>query len=69
MGKYLAYQETAIALARMLWLFDVRLQPGSTLGEGHVGLSDGRVRKEEFQLYDKFVGTHEGPMVQFRPRF
>ncbi len=68
-GKYLAYQEMAIALARMLWLFDMRLQPGSTLGEGHVGLGDGRVRKEEFQLYDKFVSTHEGPMVQFRRRF
>ena len=67
-GKYLAYQEMAISLARMVWLFDMRLQPGSTLGEGHVGLGEGRARKGEFQLYDKFVSTHEGPLVQFRPR-
>ena len=68
-GKYLAYQEMAIALARMLWLFDIRLAPGSTLGEGHVGLGKNRMRKDEFQLYDKFVSTHEGPLVQFKPRF
>ena len=68
-GKYLAYQEMAIALARILWLFDLRLTPGSTLGEGHVGLGKNRMRKDEFQLYDKFVSTHEGPLVQFRPRF
>lgn len=68
-GKYLAYQEISIALARMLWLFDMRLQPGSTLGEGHWDMGEGRTRKAEFQLYDKFVSTHEGPMVQFRPRF
>ena len=68
-GKYLAYQEMAIALTRMLWLFDMRLQPGSTLGKGHRGLGDGRVRREEFQLYERFVSTHDGPMVRFRPRF
>lgn len=68
-GKYLAYQEMAISLARMLWLFDMRLQPGSTLGEGHKELGEGRERKEEFQLYDRFVSTHAGPMVEFRPQF
>lgn len=68
-GKYLAYQEMAISLARMVWLFDMRLKPGSTLGEGHEGLGEGRMRKGEFQLYDKFVSTHDGPLVQFRPRY
>ena len=68
-GKYLAYQEMSIALARMLWLFDMRLAPGSTRGEGRVGLGKDRMRKDEFQLYDKFVSTHEGPLVQFKPRF
>ena len=67
-GKYLAYQEMAIALARMLCLFDMRLAPGSTLGEGHVRLGKNRMRKDEFQLYDKFVSTHDGPLVQFKPR-
>ncbi len=67
-GKYLAYQEMGIILARMVWLFDMRLQPGSMLGEGHEGLGEGRLRKREFQLYDKFVSTHKGPLVQFRTR-
>ena len=65
-GKYLAYQEMGIALARIVWLFDMRLQPETTLGEGDAALGEGRGRKNEFQLYDRFVSTHEGPLVQFR---
>ena len=55
-------------LARLLWLYDLRLQPESTLGEGHPSLGKGRMRTEEFQLYDKFVSTHDGPMLEFRSR-
>ena len=67
-GKHLAYQEMAIMIARMVWLYDMRLQPESTLGEGRLGLGYGRGRKEEFQLYDKFISTHDGPLVEFRRR-
>ena len=67
-GKYLAYQEMAIMLARLLWLYDLRLQPGTTLGEGHPSLGKDRMRAKEFQLYDKFVSTHDGPMLEFRSR-
>ena len=42
----------------------MRLQPGSTLGEGQLGLGEGRRRKKEFQTYDKLVSTHEGPLVR-----
>jgi cytochrome P450 len=65
-GKYLAYQEMAIVLARMVWLYDMRVQPGTTVGEGYKGLGKGRQRKNEFQTYEKFVSSHDGPIVQFR---
>jgi len=67
-GQYLAYQEMGIILGRMLWLYEMRLEPGSTLGEGSIGLGRDRHRRDEFQLYDKFTSTHEGPKVEFRRR-
>ncbi|KAF2445212.1 cytochrome P450 [Karstenula rhodostoma CBS 690.94] len=36
-GKYLAYREVQLVVARTLWLFDMRLEPGATLGEGEEG--------------------------------
>jgi cytochrome P450 len=67
-GKVLSYHEMKIMLARIIWLYDMRLQPGCFIGEGHETLGEGRTRKCEFQLWDSFVSTHEGPMVQFKPR-
>ena len=67
-GKYLAYQEISLTIARMIWQYDMRVKPGSTVGEGHPNLGWGRKRKNEFQLQDRFVSTHEGPMVEFRAR-
>ena len=57
----------SVVVARMVWLHDMRLQPGSTVGEGNPTLGNGRMLKNEFQVYDDFTSTHEGPMVQFRP--
>ncbi|KAL6866836.1 cytochrome P450 [Trichoderma novae-zelandiae] len=67
-GKYLAYQEMSIVLARLLWLFDVRPDPGSSLGEGVGDDMEGRGCKNEFQLYDRFVSSQKGPVLQFRYR-
>ena len=67
-GKYLAYQEMSLVIARLVWLYDMRLQDGSTAGEGRLGLGQGRHRRNEFQLADRFVGTHEGPMAVFKRR-
>ncbi|KAI1464444.1 cytochrome P450 [Daldinia caldariorum] len=67
-GKYLAYQEMAYILARLVWLFDMRVEPGNTLGEGTGTGEWGRFKKEEYQLYDGFVSEQEGPVVQFRYR-
>jgi cytochrome P450 len=67
-GRYLALQEISLVLARMIWLFEMRLAPGSTLGEGSKGESPRPGWKNEFQTRDRFVSMHQGPMVQFRRR-
>ncbi|KAF7917859.1 uncharacterized protein EAE97_011997 [Botrytis byssoidea] len=69
-GKYLAYQEMRVVLARLIWEFDMRLsdQEGVGLGEGKKGMGWGRESKQEFQTWDRFVSWHEGPMVEFRLR-
>lgn len=67
-GKQFAYHELMSVMARLLLQFDMRLQPGSTLGEGSVSMGAGRQRKDEYQLYDAFASKNEGPMVQFRRR-
>jgi hypothetical protein len=55
-------------LGRMTWLYDMRLEPMSTLGESSDVLGDGRERKNECQTYEKFVSSHDGPMVRFKSR-
>lgn len=67
-GKTMAYAEMKILLARMTWLYDMRLSEGSTLGEGNPALGLGRARKDEFQLYDWFAARVNGPMVEFKRR-
>lgn len=67
-GKHLAYQEMSIVLARLIWLFDIRLDPSSNLGEGVGDAKEGRECRSEFQLYDRFVSSQNGPMLQFRYR-
>ena len=68
LGKNLAYNEMMTVLARLIFLYEMRIQPGSTLGEGSVELGEDRDKKDEFQTWDRFVSHHEGPMVEFRPR-
>ncbi|EME86913.1 uncharacterized protein MYCFIDRAFT_151905 [Pseudocercospora fijiensis CIRAD86] len=67
-GKGMAYHELTLTLARMLFLYDMRLAPGSNLGEGRPDLEHGRRRASEFQLKDTFTSMKSGPMVQFRAR-
>ena len=64
-GKQIAYQEMTTILARMMWLYDMRLQDAS-MCQGRRGLGWGRHVKEEFQVYDNFTSTHKGPMVEFK---
>ena len=59
-GKGVAYLELTVALARTLWLYDLRLAAvGGDLGRG----SDGN-----YACRDIFVAEKEGPVVEFRRR-
>ena len=65
-GKTLAYAEMSVILARIFWLYDMRLQ--GSLGEGRASLGKGRERSNEFQTWDGFTSRHDGPMVEFKRR-
>ena len=58
-GKGVAYLELSIALARALFLYDMRLAQGQDVGRGPDG---------QYELSDIFVARKNGPIVQFRAR-
>ncbi len=64
----IAYAEMELLLARVVWLFDMHVKESSTLGEGRASMGYGRTRRDEFQLYDKFVSKTDGPLVEFKLR-
>ena len=45
-GKTLAYAEMPVMLARIVWLYDMRLQ--GSIGEGRTSFGKGRQRTNEF---------------------
>jgi cytochrome P450 len=67
-GKGLAYVELAVTIARVLYLFNLRLAPGTTLGSGSKDLGVGRTRETEYQIQDVFASKKNGPILQFRAR-
>ncbi|KAI1176833.1 cytochrome P450 [Nemania sp. FL0916] len=69
-GKPMAYLELSLVLARTLWYFDFEIAHGKAgrLGEGRPGRTDGRGRRDEFQLYDGVIVAHDGPNLVFHPR-
>ncbi|KAJ9602559.1 hypothetical protein H2200_013102 [Cladophialophora chaetospira] len=71
-GKNMAYIEMYTAIARVMFLFDIRLKAGDRSGEGAGAVSwatgEGRQRKGEYQLRDWLISDREGPAVQFRRR-
>jgi cytochrome P450 len=67
-GKGMAYTELSTALARVLWMYDMRLAPGARIGEGNINAEYGRRIVGEFQLLDTFTSKKDGPVVQFRRR-
>ncbi|KAF2666612.1 cytochrome P450 [Microthyrium microscopicum] len=67
-GKGLAYVELMLSMARVLVQFDMRLAPGTSVGEGREDLEEGRKRGTEYQLKDTFTSIKDGPMVQFKGR-
>lgn len=67
-GQNVAMLEMLLVIARTLYRMDVRLAPGSTLGEGAAGLGWGRRSKNLYQLDDAYISVRHGPMLQFRKR-
>ncbi|KAF1940971.1 cytochrome P450 [Clathrospora elynae] len=67
-GKGLAYVELTVTIARVLFLYDLRLAPGTTLGAGNKDLEVGRNRSKEYQIKDVFASKKDGPVLQFRAR-
>ena len=67
-GKGVAYVELMTSLARAVFMYEMRLAPGITVGEGNPALEWGRQRKNEFQLQDSFSSMKDGPYVEFRAR-
>lgn len=68
-GKGLAYAEMMTALARVLYIYDIRRAVGvPDPGEGSSNLGWGRHREDEYQLVDTFTSMKNGPMVEFRAR-
>lgn len=68
LGKGMAYREISITIARVVWLYDMRLAKGSTLGERASNFPDGRRRPGEYQLFDTFASKAHGPSVEFSAR-
>lgn len=69
-GRAMAYLEASLVVAKTLWFMDFEPAPGKLgeLGAGASGKATGRERPEEFQLYDIFSATHDGPNLVFRHR-
>jgi cytochrome P450 len=67
-GKGMAYLELSISLAKVLWEYEMRVAPGTSAGEGRVGMEHGRERSSEYQLKDTFTSVKNGPILQFRRR-
>jgi cytochrome P450 len=65
-GRGLAYVEMMVTVARTVFLFDMRVAAGSSLGAGKEGFEEGRRREGEYQLKDTFTSMKDGPMLQFK---
>lgn len=62
-------KELMITIARVVWLYDIRLAPGMERQDtGYEGKGFGRHRSGEYQMRDMFVSKTDGPMLHFRRR-
>lgn len=69
-GKAMAYLEASLVIARTLWFMDFESAPGKLgeAGAGKAGSRGWRNQPAEFQLYDIFSATHDGPNLLFSYR-
>ena len=67
-GKNLAYQELSIAIARVVWTYDMQEGNRGVLkraGINYVGMEG---EKSEYPIEDFWVAHCDGPMVSFKRR-
>ncbi|KAF5622875.1 Isotrichodermin C-15 hydroxylase [Fusarium sp. NRRL 52700] len=67
-GKNLAYLEMSLALAKIVYHFEIRRDFSSNLGGGSPDAIEGRRTVDQYQLRDIFVAIRDGPMVQLAKR-
>ena len=69
LGKPLVYMELGIALARLVYAYDMRLVP-SRIEDKTVQkeLRQGKRDRREYQLKDYFMSMNYGPVAEFKPR-
>ncbi|KAI0840155.1 cytochrome P450 [Hypoxylon sp. FL0890] len=69
-GKAMAHLESSLVMAKTLWYFDFEIAPGELgkAGAGCRGRTDRRDREDEFQIYDIFSASHDGPNLVFQAR-
>lgn len=66
-GRPVAYLAMKLALARLIYAYDIR-PAGELTGGGGPNLGLGRDKEDEYQMIDWLVGYRSGPMVQFKVR-
>src|SRR5271154_5290270 len=67
-GRRLAYKELQLSLALILFSFDLRLAEADQEPTSKAARHPMRWRKDEYQLFDRFLAERDGPMVEFRAR-
>lgn len=69
LGKPLVYMELMIALARIIWEFEMRLSEEQFASEFvKREIRSGKRQPWEYQLQDWFMSRNEGPWAEFRVR-
>jgi cytochrome P450 len=69
LGKPLVYTEISIAIARLVWKYDMRLVDVSPADPSvRADVKNGRRVEGDYHLRDWFLSANEGPVVQFAER-
>lgn len=66
-GKNMAYLAAKLALANLLYQYDIR-QARELIGGGAPGLEEGRRRADEYQMTDYIIGFRDGPIIELKAR-
>ena len=66
----MAYKEIMLVIARLIWLYEMKISEGTHLGEGDPARRPETMRHriKELQGNDRFVLRTDGPIVQFKLR-